>query len=283
MKLTPEQIVRIYPTQGNTYIGKTWYKPNRVQIDEKQYLTFEPYHIIGCTLYDNALSKWRNRISGFYFDDNMILHKFRIEFPEKLYDYYWKENFVKNTMKTKVIICDTKFIKPQIKDTKPVKLICDPLSLAHTHAYSVANNLIRSKDKRTYEKFAELYSNYDKFNAFKHTMKSYSSDFVLNIKTPKFERTPDNKNTKTFDRIRCIISLRSFENDTKIDFDKLTDYVKNDIDAIFNDTLDVIENCKGWQKYDIPINVLACTYARVCLDYTLELIFEIKELNGEKG
>lgn len=277
MQFSAKQIENIYSTKGITYM---YDNKEKTIIDEAKYLKFEPYHIIGCYFYTYHDSKLRTLIKamiGIYFDENMILHKFKLDMPKHTETLYWKREFIENTMNTKIITCNTKCTTPYIKNRESVELICDSLSLVHTHAYSVALDVMQHEKTNQYDKFIELYNDYDSFKAYRN--KSYVSNLILSVKTPKFERTPENKNTKTFDRIRCDISLRSFENDQKIEFDKLTDYVKNDIDNIFNDVINAIENCKRWQSFDIPINVLACTHARVCRDYTLELIFEIKELD----
>ena len=193
---------------------------------------------------------------------------------------FWKQSFI-DAVNGKIIVCDAKCITPRIKNRESVELICDALSLVHTYAFSVALTVMQRKKVNQYGKFMELYNDYDAFKAYRNNCKSYTSDLVLSVKTPKFERVPENKNTKTFDRIRCNISLRSFKNDEKISLDKLTDYVKTDIDNIFADAVTAIEESKRWQNFDVPINILACTYARVCRDYTLEMIFEVKELTAQ--
>lgn len=53
--------------------------------------------------------------------------------------------------------------------------------------------------------------------------------------------------------------------------------VRKDAEAVFDDVLRRIESSTRWKHFGIPINVLKCTSAKVCFDYVLELIFEIKE------
>lgn len=279
INLTAEQITRSYPKRDRTMIsGETCADGG---ICEKEYISFEPYHVIGTvfkTIYrfddSNEFMGYTDVIIGYFFDTDDILQKFVISRDvEKGSDNFrWEYPFIEKAQQDKRIVCEY--------EGRKLHLVCDGLSLAHTHAASTAGLLFsRQQAIRTKQTFMELYDDYDKFCAMsRNGLKEYSSRTVTTIKAPKFERNPENKNTKTFDRIRCEISVKSFdENGKKLSVREAAANVRKDAEMVFDDVLRRIEDSARWKRFGIPVNVLECTSAKVCFDYVLELIFEIKE------
>lgn len=279
INLTAEQITRSYPKRNKTMIsGETGADGG---ICEKEYISFEPYHVIGTvfkTIYrfdnKNEFMGYTDVITGYFFDADDILQKFVIsKDAEKGGDNFrWEYPFIEKALQDKRIICDY--------EGRKLHLVCDGLSLAHTHAASTAGLLFsRQKVIRTKQVFMDLYDDYEKFRAMsRNELKKYSSKAITTIKAPKFERNPENKDAKTFDRIRCEISVKSFdENGKKLSVGEAAANVRKDAEAVFDDVLRRIESSTRWKHFGIPINVLKCTSAKVCFDYVLELIFEIKE------
>lgn len=279
INLTAEQITRSYPKRDRTMIsGETCADGG---ICEKEYISFEPYHVIGTvfkTIYrfddSNEFMGYTDVIIGYFFDTDDILQKFVISRDvEKGSDNFrWEYPFIEKAQQDKRIVCEY--------EGRKLHLVCDGLSLAHTHAASTAGLLFsRQQAIRTKQTFMELYDDYDKFCAMsRNGLKEYSSRTVTTIKAPKFERNPENKNTKTFDRIRCEISVKSFdENGKKLSVREAAANVRKDAEMVFDDVLRRIEDSARWKRFGIPVNVLECTSAKVCFDYVLELIFEIKD------
>lgn len=284
INLTAEQITRSYPKRDRTMIsGETGADGG---ICEKEYISFEPYHVIGTvfkTIYrfddSNEFMGYTDVITGYFFNADDILQKFVIsEDVKKGSDNFrWEYPFIEKAQQDKRIVCEY--------EGRKLHLVCDGLSLAHTHAASTAGLLFsRQKAIRTKQMFVDLYDDYDKFRAMRRKgPKEYSSKAITTIKTPKFERNPENKDTKTFDRIRCEISVKSFdENGKKLSVSEAAANVRKDAEEVFDDVLRKIEDSARWKRFGIPVNVLECTSAKVCFGYVLELIFEIKEeLNYE--
>lgn len=279
INLTAEQITRSYPKRDRTMIsGETCADGG---ICEKEYISFEPYHVIGAvfkTIYrfddSNEFMGYTDIITGYFFNADDILQKFVISRDvEKGSDNFrWEYPFIEKAQQDKRIVCEY--------EGRKLHLVCDGLSLAHTHAASTAGLLFsRQKAIRTKRIFMDLYDDYDKFRAMRRKgPKEYSSKAITTIKAPKFERNPENKDTKTFDRIRCEISVKSFDdNGKKLSVKEAAANVRKDAEVVFDDVLRRIEDSTRWKRFGIPVNVLECTSAKVCFDYVLELIFEIKE------
>lgn len=279
INLTAEQITRSYPKRNKTMIsGETGADGG---ICEKEYISFEPYHVIGTvfkTIYrfddSNEFMGYTDVITGYFFDADDILQKFVIskDVEKDSDNFRWERLFIEKAQQDKRIVCEY--------EGRKLHLVCDGLSLAHTHAASTAGLLFsRQKAIRTKQIFMDLYDDYDKFRAMRRKgPKEYSSKAITTIKAPKFERNPENKDTKTFDRIRCEISVKSFdENGKKLSVREAAANVRKDAEAVFDDALRKIEDSTRWKHFGIPVNVLECTSAKVCFDYVLELIFEIKE------
>ena len=115
---------------------------------------------------------------------------------------------------------------------------------------------------------------------------------TVSIKSSDFERDPDNKNLKTFDRIRIscgILSSSDF-------FDKLEDdeinqqntikkkqsiYVRKNYILIVRHILNKIENSRLFKKYGIPINFLRVTNFSLKNDSSIQVLFELKGLGKD--
>ena len=107
--------------------------------------------------------------------------------------------------------------------------------------------------------------------------KSEGYDFLerlcTRIEKPSFERIPGNKDRNTFDRIRVEVCINSCMFGTKKEL--LASLKDNmlDIDVL---VLQRIEESKAFQRFGVPINVLALTSRNFASNYTLEYIFELK-------
>ena len=96
------------------------------------------------------------------------------------------------------------------------------------------------------------------------------NDFITSITKPSFERRPENKNRNTFDFIRVYVNFCNAE-----DYKK---YIKKNLKSICRIVLRKIDESKAFKKYGIPINFLKLTSAIICVDKSIELVFELKDL-----
>ena len=90
---------------------------------------------------------------------------------------------------------------------------------------------------------------------------------------PEFERDPENQNRKTFDRIRLEVGLNSSLFRTWKD---LATCVKKHANEITARALETIEADKNFQRFGLPIHYIVVSDAKICKDYTIQYIFEIK-------
>lgn len=98
---------------------------------------------------------------------------------------------------------------------------------------------------------------------------------IQRIYPPEYERIPENTNAATFDRIRVLVGLPSTMFRT---WDELQIAVKENRREIDRRVIKKIENDKQFQKFHIPLNFLKLSTVLLRKDYSLEYIFELKDL-----
>ena len=101
---------------------------------------------------------------------------------------------------------------------------------------------------------------------------------VLYICTPIYERVPENRDEATFDRIRIIVGLPRYKFDS---WDTLRNEVKKYKNEIYKRVVQKLEGDRQLKKYGVPINFLVLSNVTLLPDYSMEFIFELKELKTD--
>lgn len=96
-------------------------------------------------------------------------------------------------------------------------------------------------------------------------------DVLTKINSPMFERTPENRDTKTFDRIRIYLGIK-----TKTSFTDRMAYIKRYRKDIVNIALLKIEQSYRFGKYGVPVNCLKPVEMTVTASDEIEILFELR-------
>lgn len=94
------------------------------------------------------------------------------------------------------------------------------------------------------------------------------------ITSPVFEREPGNMDKSTFDRIRITVGLPRYQFDS---WETLRNEVKKYRHEIYQRVLQKLEVDGQFKKYGVSFNFLKLSDVTLLRDFSLELIFELKE------
>lgn len=97
---------------------------------------------------------------------------------------------------------------------------------------------------------------------------------VQYIARPIYERSPGNSNSATFDHIRMTVGLPRYQFNS---WKALQNEVKKYQHEIYQRAVQKLEKDRGFKKYGIPINFLKLSNVILLRDFSMELIFELKE------
>ena len=98
---------------------------------------------------------------------------------------------------------------------------------------------------------------------------------VQYIVPPIYEREPENQNEATFDRIRVIVGLPRYQFSS---WEALRNEVKKYRRKIYQQVVQRLEKDRRFQKYGVPLNFLRLSNVTLCHNFSIEFIFELKEL-----
>lgn len=107
----------------------------------------------------------------------------------------------------------------------------------------------------------------------KHEQSSFQQ--LVHVLPPTYEREPENQNEATFDRIRVIVGLPRYQFNS---WETLRNEVKKYKRKIYQQVIQRLENDRRFQKYGVPLNFLKLSNVTLCHDFSIEFIFELKEL-----
>lgn len=96
-------------------------------------------------------------------------------------------------------------------------------------------------------------------------------DILTKINKPTFEREPENKNTKTFDRIRIFLGLKS-----KASLPSRNSLITKHKKELVKIALLKIQSFKQFQNYGIPIQYIRPVQMTITNCDELEILFELK-------
>ncbi len=102
---------------------------------------------------------------------------------------------------------------------------------------------------------------------------------VQSIATPVFERVPGNTDESTFDRIRVTVGLPRYH---FASWEALQKEVKEYQPEIYRRILQRLEQDRQFKRYGMPINFLKLSNAILLRDFSLEYIFELKDLKANQ-
>lgn len=100
---------------------------------------------------------------------------------------------------------------------------------------------------------------------------------VQGIAPPIYERVPGNNDEATFDRIRMTVGLPRYQFHS---WEALQDEVKKYQKEIFRRVVQKIETDRQFKRFGIPIGFLKLSNVMLMRDFSLEFIFELKELKN---
>lgn len=96
---------------------------------------------------------------------------------------------------------------------------------------------------------------------------------IQRIESPEYERTPENPNAATFDRVRVMVCLPHYLFPT---WNDLKQAVYDNRKEIGRQVIEKIESDRRFKKYGVPVNILRLSDIILRTDYALEYIFELK-------
>ena len=98
------------------------------------------------------------------------------------------------------------------------------------------------------------------------------------IAPPVFEHVPENKDESTFDRIRITVGLPRYHFDS---WKALQKEVKKYQPEIYRRVLQRLEQDRQFKRYGVPLNFLKLSNAILLRDFSMEYIFELKDLKAD--
>ncbi len=108
---------------------------------------------------------------------------------------------------------------------------------------------------------------------------SYMERLIQHIDSPQFERQPENLNPNSFDRIRVTVSLPTNLVPT---FEELCKAVQKHKKEIDKSVIEKIEKDRSFKRFGVPMTFLVLSDVTLGRDYTLEYIFEVRDLKKEE-
>ena len=128
--------------------------------------------------------------------------------------------------------------------------------------------------KNNDERFKKAYSNTSTGKILNENKVDYQlHHFILKISQPIFERDIENSNNRTFDFIRCYVSIP-----TKESFPERNQFIKKHKKDIIKLVIYKIKNSKKFQYYNIPINFLKIDHIIITNQNEIEILFSLKEI-----
>lgn len=103
---------------------------------------------------------------------------------------------------------------------------------------------------------------------------SHVDRLVQSIAPPAYERVPGNNNKTTFDHIRMTVGLPRYQFNS---WEALLNEVKKHQRGIYQRVAQRLEKDRQFKKYGIPMSFLELSDATLLRDFSMELIFELKE------
>jgi len=97
---------------------------------------------------------------------------------------------------------------------------------------------------------------------------------VQSIAPPMYERVPGNDDESTFDYIRITVGFPRYQFNS---WEALQNEVKKYQPEIYQRVTQRIEKDRQFKKYGIPMSFLELSDATLLRDFSMELIFELKE------
>lgn len=94
------------------------------------------------------------------------------------------------------------------------------------------------------------------------------------IGPPEYERVPENQDASTFDRIRVTVGLSRYLCPS---WENLRSEVKKYLHEIYRRGLQRIAADRRFKRYGVPINFIKLSSATLLRDFSIELIFELKD------
>ena len=98
------------------------------------------------------------------------------------------------------------------------------------------------------------------------------------IAPPVFEHVPGNNDESTFDRIRVTVGLPRYHFDS---WKALQKEVKKYQPEIYRRVLQRLEQDRQFKRYGVPLNFLKLSNAILLRDFSMEYIFELKDLKAD--
>lgn len=106
----------------------------------------------------------------------------------------------------------------------------------------------------------------------------YIERLIQKIDSPQFERVPENPDPNSFDRIRVTVSLPMYLYKT---WEELRDAVKKHRREIDRRVVEKIESDRAFKRYGIPLSFLRLSNLSLGRDFTLEYIFEFRDIKED--
>lgn len=97
---------------------------------------------------------------------------------------------------------------------------------------------------------------------------------VQSIGQPEYERTPENQDASTFDRIRVTVGLSRY---LYRSWEDLRNEAKKHRHEIYQRGIQRIAEDRRFKRYGIPINFIKLSNAILLRNFSIELIFELKD------
>lgn len=99
---------------------------------------------------------------------------------------------------------------------------------------------------------------------------------IQSIAPPIYERVPENRDKTTFDRIRITVGLPRYRFNS---WAALQTEVKKYQREIYRRVLHKLETDRQFKSFGVPINFLKLSNIMLLRDFSMEFIFELKELH----
>lgn len=103
--------------------------------------------------------------------------------------------------------------------------------------------------------------------------------FIQKVCIPEIVCDSDNYNKSTFDRVHLVINLGKEVFPEWIDTVEAVRRYRKELDAL---AINRIANDRVFRKYNVPLNFLKLSELRLKRNYTLEYVFELKQLPCEE-
>lgn len=181
---------------------------------------------------------------AYYFDEEGVYHKVPVGEVAKL-----------NLLNVNIREGDFGYDKQQIG-----KVICEDLRLA-------LKIICKLKEGDTIENLAYYIEN----TKLEPKKKAEGLDrFITKIKASRFERVPENINKDTFDFIYIDVNIVTAWEEDRMQ------YIKNNIQKIYNRIIQKLETNKAFSKYGVPTDFLKISRITLKSNSVLQFVLELK-------